>query len=170
MIDAIDDANDTAESLHQETQINVVRAVEAANLKQDHAIRKATSTTTDPVDSQHETTKDEILTTLRENHTIMLRYVNGLQKSVQLVEAELKLRTAELKSIITSKIGYRKSKDRNRLQALRSSVTMTVLSLQTLATEIKVCRRLYQVIGRLTSSGYIGRLFHEGEQTAVQTT
>jgi hypothetical protein len=39
VIDAIDDANATAESLHQETQINVVQAVEAANLKQDHASR-----------------------------------------------------------------------------------------------------------------------------------
>jgi hypothetical protein len=34
VIDAIDDANATAESLHQETQINVVEAVGAANLKQ----------------------------------------------------------------------------------------------------------------------------------------
>jgi hypothetical protein len=89
--------------------------VEAANLKQDHAIREATSTMTDPIDSQHEVTRDEILTGLQENHTTMLQSINGLQKSVQQVEVELKLRTAELKSIITSTNGARNSKDCNRL-------------------------------------------------------
>src|ERR1700722_12036067 len=135
VLNAIADATQANADLHDETRVELSAAIDIAVV---HHNSRAQCTDA-RVTQQHELTRAEILAVLNSNQASLTEDVSGLQRSIKQLEIEMQRRTEELTDLIRQTHLARRQAERRALTERGSAVTVIIVSMENLATELKVC-------------------------------
>jgi hypothetical protein len=132
--DAFVESQIVSNGLHQATRIELGASINLATSCQDLRAQK----TDLHVEQQHQLTRNEITTVLDSYHAHLSQDVTGLQRGIEQLEAEVQRLTQQLQQVISATQKTTHSSERQALRDRGSSLTVIIMSIEILVTELKV--------------------------------
>lgn len=130
---------------HEQTKLEIVGAVDSAAVLHKDVVQLNALATASKIETQHELTRKNIVGTLERGHEIIKGDVAGLRRSLQQLQVEMDMRVKELKDIILQIDRTRRNEERQTLQKKGNSISVILMSLHVLYTELQVRRSLASI-------------------------